>query len=340
MTSNKIKSNLNRRQFIRTGASALAGAAMVPSVVSGKPAGRIENTSEEFIHRSPGFYRFALNETEITVFSDGSFRLPSEIFAFSAEQAPREEYFRSRKIPLDEVPMQSSPVLIDTESHRVLVDSGSGYSGQEDATNGRLGMALQVADISPESVDVVILTHAHPDHLGGLLHHETQDAIFPNAEIVISDSELDFWSDDDVGSRLPDWMDPFLPGIKSVLEGMDGRFRTVRDGEEIVNGIRSVASPGHTPGHIAIVLESGDQELLIVGDSITNIHIDFEHPGWHFGFDLNPERASSNRKRLLDMASTDGMLILGYHFPFPGLGYALQRGSAWQWYPAGWTVLP
>jgi glyoxylase-like metal-dependent hydrolase (beta-lactamase superfamily II) len=340
MTSNKIKSNLNRRQFIRTGAAALAGAAMVPTAVSDKPAVRKENASEDFLQRSPGFYRFSLDKTEITVFSDGSFRLPSDILAVNAEHKKREEFFRLRMIPSDEFALQASPVLIKTENHRVLVDTGSGFSGQEDATNGRLGMALQAAGVSPESIDVVILTHAHPDHLGGLVHPETQGPIFPNAEIVISDRELDLWSGDDAASRFPEWAHPFLPGIQSVLEAMDGRFRTVRDGEEIVSGIRSVASPGHTQGHMAIVLEAGDRELLFVGDSITNIHIDFEHPDWHLAFDLEPEIASRTRKHLLDMAATDGMLILGYHFPFPGLGYALQRGSAWQWYPAGWTVLP
>ena len=91
---------------------------------------------------------------------------------------------------------------------------------------------------------------------------------------------------------------------------------------------------------IAIVLESVGQELLFVGDSITNIHIDFEHPDWHLAFDLEPEVASRTRKHLLDMAATDGMLMLGYHFPFPGIGYALRSEDAWQWYPAGWTVLP
>ncbi len=340
MVTNKNKSNLNRRQFIRTGAAALAGAAIVPSVLSGRPAEIAANATIDSIHNSPGFYRFTLNEAEITVFSDGSFRLPSEIFAFSADQEKREEFFRSRMIPFDEVPMQSSPVLIKTENHRVLVDTGSGFSDQEGSNIGRLGIAMQTAGISPNSINVVILTHAHPDHLGGLVHHETQDAIFPNAEIVISDVELDFWTDNNVSMQLPDWMGPFLPGIQSVMETMDGRFRTISAGDEIVSGIRSIASPGHTKGHISIVLEAGDQELLIVGDSITNIHIDFENPDWLFAFDLEPETASNTRKRLLDMAATDGMLILGYHFPFPGLGYALKRSSAWQWYPAGWTVLP
>jgi glyoxylase-like metal-dependent hydrolase (beta-lactamase superfamily II) len=340
MTSNKIKSNLNRRQFIRTGAAALAGAAVLPSAVSGRRTERVENTITDSLHRSPGFYRFTLDETEITVFSDGSFRLPSDILAVNAEQGKREEFFRLRMIPSDEFPVQSSPVLIKTENHRVLVDTGSGFSGQEEATDGRLGMALRAAGIQPESIDVVILTHAHPDHLGGLVHYATQQPFFPNAEIVISDRELDFWTDSDVSLRLPDWMDPFLPGIQSVLEAMDGRFRTISAGDEIVSGIRSIASPGHTQGHIAIALEARDRELLLVGDSITNIHIDFEHPDWHLAFDLEPEVASRTRKHLLDMAATDGMLMLGYHFPFPGIGYALRRGDAWQWYPAGWTVLP
>ncbi len=337
-----VKTIPDRRQFIRTGAAALSGAALVPAVVSCSKANSGREEIDGSLNQTPGFYRFSLGEVEITVLSDGFFYLPSEVFAFNVDPETRGEYFHSRLIPSVRHPYQASPALIDNGNQRVLVDCGTGdfpyeVFGDDD---GLLADGLRKAGISPESIDVVILTHAHLDHLGGLVHPESREPLFPNAEIVLSDVELDFWTADDVESRLPNGALTMLPGIQAILEVMDGRLRPIRAGDEVVSGIRSIASPGHTHGHIAFGLEAGEKELLFVGDAITNIHIDFEHPDWHLAFDLEPEVASRTRKHLLDMAATDGMLMLGYHFPFPGIGYALRRGDAWQWYPAGWTVLP
>jgi glyoxylase-like metal-dependent hydrolase (beta-lactamase superfamily II) len=342
MNTNTLKTNLDRRRFIRNGAAALAGAALVPAVASSSETNSEGDDTDNSHQRSPGFYRFALNEVEITVYSDGFFNLPAEIFAFNVDPDIRDEYFHSRLIPSDWHPYQASPVVIDNGNHRILVDSGTGDFPYElfSDDDGLLAEGLQAAGISPGSIDMVILTHAHPDHLGGLVHPNTQEPFFPNAEIVLSDVELDFWTGDDVETRISDAALPMLPGIQAVLASMDGRLRPIRAGDEVVSGIRSIASPGHTHGHIAIGLEAGSKELLLVGDAITNIHIDFEHPDWHFGIDLEPETAGKTRRRLLDMAATDDMLILGYHFPFPGIGKALRYRNAWRWYPAGWTVLP
>lgn len=340
MKTNTTKSTLGRRQFIRTGTAALAGSALAPAVTTGSWASNSRNEIDGPLRQPPGFYRFTVNEVEITILGDGFFHLPSEVFAFNVDPETRDEYFRSRMIPFDWHPYQANPVLIDNGNQRILIDSGTGefpYDVFSD-DDGLLAEGLKAAGIAPESIDVVILTHAHPDHLGGLIYPTTDKPVFSNAEILISDVELDFWTSDDVEFRLPDAALPMLPGIQATLDAMDGRLRPVPAGEEVVSGIRSIASPGHTHGHIALGLEAGDKEILLVGDAITNIHIDFEHPDWHFGVDLDPETAGNTRRRLLDMASTDGMLILGYHFPFPGLGYALRNGNAWQWYSAGWTV--
>lgn len=334
---------LNRRQFIRLNAAALAGAALTPTVAAGGQTGPGSSAASTPRNLSPGFYRFTLGNLEITVLSDGSFLIPSafmdadmdvaEVLATDVDRETREQYFRSRMVPSDDVPLQASPVLLDFGNRRVLVDSGWATGAGPPPTVGHLGSALEVAGIGPERIDVVILTHAHPDHLGGLLHPTTGEPFFPNAEVILSDLELESWTGDDpIDSVL-------LPEIRMVLGALDGRLRPVPAGAELVSGIRSIPSPGHTPGHIALGVEAGREELFLVGDAITNIHAAFEHPDWHFLFDLEPERAGRTRKRLLDQAATDRMLILGYHFPFPGLGYALREGRAYQWYPAGWRIL-
>ena len=340
---------LDRRSFIQRSAGTLGGIAVAPTLLAPTPSGTgptvggpdAAPTAEPGL---PGFYRFHLGDMEVTVLSDGSFRLPTELFAFDVDAGTREPYLQERLVPLDEHPLGSNPVVIDTGAARVLVDAGSGISDVSDDPvarhRGRLLPMLAAAGIPSDSIDTIILTHAHPDHLGGLVDRGTGDVVFPEAEIVVSEVELDHWSDEDLASRSAEWTAPIVPGVQEVLGSVDDRLRTVRDGDEVVAGIRTVASPGHTPGHIAPILEAGGQQVLFLGDAVVTTHMSFEHPEWQFLFDLDPEEAGRTRRQLLDRAATDRILLLGYHFPFPGVGYALRYRDGFRWHPAGWRVMP
>lgn len=191
------QSNLSRRDFLRLNTAALAGLAAVPGVFpkTKTDAGRIAENA------SPGFYRFSFGEMEITVPSDGQFEYspdfvtiddPVEIQACNAEPESRDKFFRSRRLPNDRIPLQTSPVLIDSGNHRTLIDCGFGAGEQVPPTAGHLKHSLEAAGIAPDSIDSVLLTHAHPDHMGGFLNPQDGTPVFPESKLVISEKEYEF----------------------------------------------------------------------------------------------------------------------------------------------------
>ncbi len=281
-------------------------------------------------------YRFKLGAFDCIVVSDGTFAYPhpAAIFFVNAPKQDLVGVLREHNIDLEHWEEHISPYLclvINTGENLVLVDTGAGGLAP---TTGKLLANLQAEGIAPEDIDTIIITHAHPDHIGGNIDSAGK-SVFPKARYVMWKGEWDFWtSDPDLSSLhvdehlkqlLPTFAQNCLPPIQEQLTLIDGET-------EIVPGIRAFPSPGHTPGHIALSISSGGEQLLC-GADLMILPISLEHPEWYAAVDLDSERVVAARREFFSKAADEKALVFAFHFPFPGLGHIVEKGDAWQWQP-------
>ena len=310
--------------------SALAAPAIVTVPASLSHGATIAPPEEQ----NAGWYRFALGDFQITVLSDGNLVTPT---GNMAPNVPREEvvgFLNDRFLDAETNRPHTNHILIDTGDARVLVDVGSGERFMPSA--GKLSGNLDEAGIDPGDITHVALTHAHPDHVWGMLD-EFDEIRIPDAEYAISAAEFDWWTGEDRVNQVPEPMQAMVVGAQNALTPVAEQTTMVTDGAEIVPGVRMIDTPGHTPGHMGVMVESGGAQMLVAGDAINHAYISFEHPDWHGGFDMDKDQAVATRKRLLDMCATDRLLLAGFHLPFPGVGHVIRRGDAYQYLPAPWA---
>lgn len=280
--------------------------------------------------QAAGAHRFRQGEFEVTVVTDGYISLPARVVAPDATPAELAALLRRLEAEGEVVRARANIPVLRRGAELILIDTGGGrLFGPND---GKLPASLAEAGIDPASVTRVVFTHAHPDHLWGTLDAAGR-LRFPNAAYHVGAAEWDFWTDPDFRSRMPEALHGFALGAQRDLGAFRDRAVMTRSGDEIVPGLRALDTAGHTPGHLSFEV-SGGEGLLIAGDVATSEIVSFEHPRWHFGNDQDGERAIATRTRLLDRAATDRTKLLGYHWAFPGLGFAERAGPAFRFIPA------
>ena len=217
-------------------------------------------------------------------------------------------------------------VMVNTGRRKVLVDTGTGRSTPK---TGKLFQNLQTVGIEAGDIDTVILTHGHEDHVGGNTDAEGRPA-FPKARYIMCKGEWTFWNSEQAERSYGDA--ELVAFIRKNLLPVQDRMDLIEHETEIVPGIRALAAPGHTPGHMAVGISSNGEQLFCIADVFIHpIHI--EHPEWHATFDMAPEQLMETRHILLNRSATEEALVLASHFPFPGLGRVFRKGTGWQWQP-------
>ncbi len=312
---------LSRRTALAgLGAAGAAGALTVPA------APKLAVAAETPLVQAPGFFRFRMGDLTLTVVSDGVAILPSTRWlGVNVPEAELLAELEAWHIADGPISVQLNTLMVEGGGRRVLLEAGG--SREVQPTTGQATAHMRAAGIEPASIDRVAISHGHPDHCWAVWNEEANAPRFANATYAMPEVEWDFWTDEaklTTGQgRIPALVQKARDNLLPVEDKTD---RIAMDGE-IAPGIRAIPAAGHTPGHIGFLVTSGDQSLMCLADSVIGSGPALAHPDWHWNTDLDKDQAVETRKRLLDMAATDRLLVHGYHFAFPGVGHIARTGQ-------------
>ncbi len=283
----------------------------------------------------PGFYRLKVGDLEVTALFDGPAVFDQHwLNGTKATMDGVAEALHEDPHMLDAV---DTGFLVNTGKQLILVDAGAGtwYGG---GAFGRLVGSLRSAGYTPEEVDLVLVTHLHSDHVGGLT---TQDGnrVFPNAEVYVAKAESDFWLSPEIAAKAPKDAQPFFQSAQAIAAPYikAGKWHTFSGSEPIVDGVQLVPLPGHTPGHTGYEFLSMGQKILFWGDTIHAQRVQLQHPEVTVVFDIDPTAAAATRNQLLRKLAREDVVIAGPHMLFPSLGRLHKDGSGYSWAPVAFT---
>lgn len=285
----------------------------------------------------PSHYRFKRGEFEVTTIYDGAVTVPKvhPIFGNNQKTEDVAAYMAENSLPGDKMMIPFTPVIVNTGKEVILFDAGNGAARRGKGA-GLLASQLASAGFSPDQIDIVAITHCHPDHIGGLM--EDGKPLCPNARYVCGSAEYDFWSKKEHLESSDKKMAGRAKLIHSNVVPLAEKMTFIKPGDDVVSGITSVGCFGHTPGHMAYHIESGGQRFLIWGDVANHYVASVQKPEWHVIFDMDKDAAVASRKKILSMVAADKIPAAGYHMPFPAAGFVEQVGDGFRWLPASYQL--
>ena len=279
----------------------------------------------------PGIYHRRIGDIIVTALSDGTLDRTTEMLrGIPAEESNNllGEAFRPGIV------VSVNAFLIRSAGRLVLLETGAGnYLGP---TAGRLFANLAAVGVACERIETVLLTHMHPDHSAGLTDPATGERRFPNAELVVHENEPRHWNDDAAMARGSEREKSLFFQLARVqMAPYRPHMRLFRDGE-VLPGVTAIPCHGHTPGHTAFLIASGNEQLLIWGDTVHIPEVQVPRPDVTVVVDSDPAAAVASRRRIFDMAATDRLLVTGMHLHFPGFGHVARRGGSFSFVPEAW----
>lgn len=277
----------------------------------------------------PETNRFKLGNFEVLVIKDGAAVSgpPNETFGTNQSAEAVGALLEENFLPKDKFVNSFAPVMINTGSERVLFDTGFGEAGRANG-NGRLQEGLAAAGYKPEDISVVVLTHMHGDHIGGLT--EKDAPAFPNARYVAGKVEYDFWTSD---ARVGTPAENGHKGVLAKVKPLADKMTFIGEGAEVVSGITGIEAFGHSPGHMIFRVESEGRQLVLTADTANHYVLSLQRPEWEVRFDMDKAAAAATRKKVFDMIATDKLAFLGYHMPFPSVGYVEKQDQGYRFVP-------
>lgn len=326
---------MSRRQAL-LGATALAGTAGF-----GWPNPGAQAKAPLATDQAPYFYRFSHGKMQATVVSDGILPLgePSASFLGSSKEEIGKMLTDNFLSPTNVV-LEQNVLVLNTGDKLVLFDTGMGSSTMFGPTTGKLPASLKAAGIDPKDIDAVVATHAHCDHVWGIMADDGSRH-FPNAQIYISQADFDFWTDEaKLSMKDPAYMKPFVEGARKNLLPNRDRMVFFKDGQEFLPGIQAMSAPGHTVGHTVFMITSDGKTLGAIGDLTHHQVLLVEKPRIEFAYDTDFEQSANTRVRVLDMLAANRIPLIAYHFPWPGVGHVAKNGDGFRYFPAPLQMVP
>lgn len=320
---------INRRRIMLTAAAGLLAAPALPKLAQAQAA-------PLQLNGNVGHYRFQVGDIAATVLSDGNISGPTTVYAGDAPEQELHAVLRNAFLPTDMMTLNMNILLLELGGRRILLEAGAGQT--MGPNGGRLFENLRAIGLSAEDIDLIVISHTHPDHVGNLRAADGSRA-FPRATVMIPADDWAFFVTQDPDlSYMPvpeDFRQRFAANIRQSVEPWLNDVELYEAGQEIVPGLTTIPAIGHTPGMANFLVQSGDQQLLLTADLAYHPVVNIDN-NWRPGPDRDQETAAQSRRRIFDMAAADGVLVLGFHYPFPGLGRMLRTDTGYAWVPAGW----